>query len=198
MMNKMPGQLHTLKSRKRKGRSEEKGSRKASATRKRCLKSPKTHSAAESSLLVSGHSKAARSLERLSCISCECHLSTGRRRCSASPELEGQEGKENELRMGLDGDGGRVTNIHDKQESEEMDYEESGKHIFPDDDSNQILPVEQFFGNMDAVQDFPQRSSASSAHNQKERRKRHYYAREDSDEEEVELSSVQRDDTKGT
>ena len=24
--------------------------------------------------------------------------------------------------------------------------------IFPDDDSNQILPVEQFFGNLDAMQ----------------------------------------------
>ncbi|KAK2851129.1 hypothetical protein Q5P01_007405 [Channa striata] len=197
-MHEMPGQLNNLKPRKRKCTSDEKVSRKASATRKRCLKSPKTHSAAESTLLVSGHSKAARSLERLSCISCECHLSTGRRRCSASPEHEGQEGKENELRMGPDLGSSRVNNIHDKQEAEEMDYEESGKHIFPDEDSNQILPVEQFFGNLDAVQDFPQRSSTTSANVQRERRRRHYYAREDSDEEEAELSSVQRDDTEGT
>lgn len=39
-----------------------------------------------------------------------------------------------------------------KAELEEMECEESGCTLFPDDDSNQILPVEQFFGNMDVVQ----------------------------------------------
>ncbi|XP_044066934.1 UPF0688 protein C1orf174 homolog isoform X2 [Siniperca chuatsi] len=190
----MPGQLDSLKPRKRKSSSEVKSSRKASATRRRCMKSPKVHSAAESSPVVSGNSKADGRLRRESRIGCECHQSAGRRRCSASPELEGQEGKENELRTGLDLDSCRVNGILDKHESEDMDCEETSKNIFPDDDSNQILPVEQFFGNLDAVQDFPQRSSTTSACVQRENRRRHYYAREDSDEEEVDLSSIQRDD----
>ncbi|XP_070696190.1 UPF0688 protein C1orf174 homolog [Pempheris klunzingeri] len=197
MMRKMPGQLDSLKLRKRKSSSEVKSSRKASATRRRCMRNPKT--AAESSPAVSGYSKADWPLERLSRISCECHQSAVRRRCSASPDPEGQEGKENELRTGpLDFDSCRVNAVPDKQEAEDMDCEEIGKNIFPDDDSNQILPVEQFFGNLDAVQDFPQRSSATSARVQRENRRRHYYAREDSDEEEVGLSSMQRDDSGDT
>lgn len=116
------------------------------------MKNPKTHSAAESSSVVSAYSKADGPLERLSRISCECQQTPGRRRCLASPELEGQEGKENELRTGLDLDSCRLNGVLDKQESEDMDCEEMGKIIFPDDDSNQILPVEQFFGNLDTVQ----------------------------------------------
>ncbi|XP_029291943.1 UPF0688 protein C1orf174 homolog isoform X2 [Cottoperca gobio] len=170
----------------------------ASTTRRRCMKSPKKQPAAESSSAVSGYSKADGPVERLSRISCECLQSAGRRRCSASPELEGQEGKENDLRTGLDLDSCRVNAVRDKQESEDMDCEEGSKNIFPDDDSNQILPVEQFFGNLDAVQDFPQRSSTASANVQKEttgRRRRHYFAAEDSDEEDVGVSSTQRGDT---
>lgn len=162
------------------------------------MKNPKTHSAAESSSVVSGYSKAAGPLEKLSRISCECQQSAGRRRCSASPQLGGQEGKENELRTETESDSCRLYGILDKPQPEDMDYEETGKNIFPDDDSNQILPVEQFFGNLDAVQDFPQRSSATSARVQRENRRRYYYARDDSDEEEVFLSSMQRDDRAGT
>ncbi|KAG8002843.1 hypothetical protein GBF38_015434 [Nibea albiflora] len=190
----MSGQLGSSKPRKRKSSAEVKSSRKASATRRRCVRSPKAHLAPESSAAVGGHSKADGPLERLSRISCECHRSAGRKRCSASPEPEGQEGKENELRMGLGLDGCRVNGTVDKQEPEDMECEETGKNLFPDDDSNQILPVEQFFGNLDAVQDFPQRSSATSARAHRENRRRHYYAREDSDEEEAGLGSMQQDD----
>lgn len=116
------------------------------------MRSPKTHLASESNAAVSGYSKADGPSERLSRISCECHQSAGRKRCSASPEPEGQEGKENELRMGLGLDSCRVNGTLDKQEPEDMECEETGKNLFPDDDSNQILPVEQFFGNLDAVQ----------------------------------------------
>ncbi|XP_022056230.2 UPF0688 protein C1orf174 homolog isoform X1 [Acanthochromis polyacanthus] len=189
MVHKMPGQPDNLKPRKRKSSSKVRSSRKVSATR-RCMKSPKTHSAAESDSVVGDYNKAAPPLERRSRISCECHQSAGRRRCSASPQLEGQEEKENELRTGLDLDN---YSTWDKQEPELMDYEETDKIIFPDDDSNHVLPVEQFFGNLDTVQDFPQRSSATSSHVQREKRKRHYYAREDSDEEEGGFSSMQRD-----
>lgn len=118
-----------------------------------------------------------------------------RRRCSASPDLEGPKGKENELRTGLDLDGCRPK---DKQEREEMDYEETGKNLFPDDDSNQILPVEQFFGNLDIVQDFPEGPSATSVSVQRKHRRRHYYAREDSDEEELDFISTQQDRTGST
>ncbi|CAN9515722.1 unnamed protein product [Ophioblennius macclurei] len=129
-----------------------------------------------------GCKRSADALERISRISCECHLSAGRRRCSASPEPVGREGKENELRTGRDGD--RGSNGRDKQDSEHMDYDQRGKMVFfPDDDSNDILPVEQFFGNLDTVQDFPQRSSAASPRSHREHRRRNFYAPEDSDEE---------------
>lgn len=116
------------------------------------MKGPKTRSAAES-----GSSGAGDPLDRRSYISCECQQAAGRKRCSASPELEGKEGKENELRTGLDADVdvnscSRVNGLEDKPEWEEMDREATGINFFPDDDSNQILPVEQFFGNLDAVQ----------------------------------------------
>lgn len=109
-------------------------------------------SAAESSAAVSGYGKADGPLEKFSHISCECHLTGGRRRCSASPEPEGREGKENELRKGVDLDGCRVNGTLDKQRPDDMECEETGVTIFPDDDSNQILPVEQFFGNLEVVQ----------------------------------------------
>lgn len=184
----MPGQLEALKPRKRKSRAEVKSSKKASATRRRCTRSPRTCSAAESTSAFSGDSRADSPLSR---ISCECQQLVGRMRCSASPDLQGREGKENELRLGLDLDSCRVNITMDKQDPEDMDCDETDKSIFPDDDSNQILPVEQFFGNLDAVQDFPQRSSATSARGN---RRRHYYAREDSDDEVLDLCTAQRDD----
>lgn len=54
--------------------------------------------------------------------------------------------------MRLELDGCRAYSFLDTEEAEYMDYASSGKSIFPDDDSNQILPVEQFFGNLDTVQ----------------------------------------------
>lgn len=133
-------------------------------------------------------------------ITCECQQAADRRRCSASPEPEGREGKENK-----EWDGCGAKGSLDKQQPE---CEESRGPVFPDDDSNQILPVEQFFGNMDIVQvrsphvslmddqpscwvkgegsvlqDFPPREPKGSGHAQRESRRRHFYAREDSDDE---------------
>lgn len=127
----------------------------ASTSRRRCADGPKTQPAAECSSAVGVHSKADVPLEKDSRISCECHHFSGRRRCSASPEVESQEGKENALRARLEPEGRKGNGARDKRESEDMDCEETSKNvgnIFPDDDSNQILPVEQFFGNLDAVQ----------------------------------------------
>ncbi|XP_017266859.1 UPF0688 protein C1orf174 homolog isoform X1 [Kryptolebias marmoratus] len=180
-MRKMPGQLGNLKSRKRKRSSEVRTTRKTPASGRSSRSKADGSSAARPG-------KTADPAARLSRICCECHESAGGRRCSASPELEGQEGKENELRTE------EADNTWDKHEAEHMACEENCKNFFPDDDSNQILPVEQFFGNMDIVQDFPQRLSAAPSSAQRKDRKRHYYAREDSDEEEVGLGVMQRDE----
>ncbi|XP_029985876.1 UPF0688 protein C1orf174 homolog [Sphaeramia orbicularis] len=181
-MLRMPGQLDNLKSRKRKSNS-----RKASSTKKKSHR--RTSAALDTSCVVRGSST-----DRLSSISCECHQSAGRR-CSGSPEPENLEGKENERRMGLDLDSCRVYSY--KYVTDLMDYEDNSKNLFPDDDSNQILPVEHFFGNLDALQDFPQRSAAASTRVQKGHRRRHYYAPEDSDQDEGEHSSMQQESRGG-
>lgn len=111
-----------------------------SGTGRRCTK---TNLAAESNTVVGVYGKTSPSLETRSRISCECHQSSYERRCSASPGLEGQEEKENKLRPD-------ISSLWDQPEP--MDCDEFGKNFFPDEDSNQILPVEQFFGNLDAVQ----------------------------------------------
>ncbi|XP_028309933.1 UPF0688 protein C1orf174 homolog isoform X2 [Gouania willdenowi] len=156
------------------------------------MKSPKTQPTAGSSTGATGYRKPVDPLETPSLISCECHLSTGSRRCSASPQLENQEGKENKLGAEL-GRGLEGNRTSDKGEPEHMDYEETGKIVYPDDDSNEILPVEQFFGNLHTVQELPQRPHAASS---RAHQRRHYYAPEnsDDDDEELNLSSRQHED----
>uniref|UniRef100_A0A3B4BG97 Uncharacterized protein n=1 Tax=Periophthalmus magnuspinnatus TaxID=409849 RepID=A0A3B4BG97_9GOBI len=91
--------------------------------------------------------------------------------CSASPQPVPHHDKENQQEALCCG--------------ERMDYQDYSK-LFLDEDSNQILPVEHFFGNMDAVQDFPQRPSAPSTTVSRAQRRRRYFALEDSEEEEEE------------
>lgn len=112
-----------------------------SATRERSAKRPKM------SLVLGESCKASGDQERDSHISCECQQAAGRKRCSASPEPEEREGKENK-----DWDDCGVNHSLDKQQPVSTELEESRGLFFPDDDSNQILPVEHFFGNMDIVQ----------------------------------------------
>ncbi|XP_016315227.1 UPF0688 protein C1orf174 homolog [Sinocyclocheilus anshuiensis] len=57
--------------------------------------------------------------------------------------------------------------------------------IFFDEDSNHIFPVEQFFGNMDVVQDSPSRTPGSKRMSRREYRSMHYYAKEDSEDEQL-------------
>ncbi|XP_059359750.1 UPF0688 protein C1orf174 homolog [Carassius carassius] len=57
--------------------------------------------------------------------------------------------------------------------------------IFFDEDSNHIFPVEQFFGNMDVVQDYPLRTPGSKRMSRREYRSMHYYAKEDSEDEQL-------------
>lgn len=169
----MPGPRSHLKRGKRKHSA--KASRKAAASSKRKrTKSSDAHSPQQSSPEVADGSCEAEG-QKASPISGERHHLPDRRRSSASSEPEGPEGKENELRAEMDGSGNR---IQDKPESDE----ETDKTLFPDDDSNQILPVEQFFGNMETVQDVPRRNPATSARVRKENRRRHFYASDDTDE----------------
>lgn len=96
--------------------------------------------------------KSSKPAEKPSRISCECQEAADRRRCSGSPELEGQEGKENEQRSEQEVSSCKANSVLEEQASENTETENSTRVLFPDDDSNQILPVEQFFGNLDIVQ----------------------------------------------
>uniref|UniRef100_A0A674ELS7 UPF0688 protein C1orf174 homolog n=2 Tax=Salmo trutta TaxID=8032 RepID=A0A674ELS7_SALTR len=118
--------------------------------------------------------------ERLSCDGCERPEKTS---CGAPPDLEELwEGKENGVRLELNYC--RTNGLPEKMEDDET---EEGvvidKSVFLDDDSNQVLPVEKFFGNMEVVQDCPRRSTATSTFSRREHRRQQYYAKEDSDEE---------------
>ncbi|KAA0714116.1 UPF0688 protein C1orf174 -like protein [Triplophysa tibetana] len=57
--------------------------------------------------------------------------------------------------------------------------------IFFDEDSNHIFPVEQFFGNMDVVQEYQRRSPGSKRMSRKEYRSQHFYAKEESEDEQL-------------
>ncbi|KAL7884761.1 hypothetical protein AOLI_G00075310, partial [Acnodon oligacanthus] len=63
--------------------------------------------------------------------------------------------------------------------------EQTDLSVFFDEDSNHIFPVEQFFGNLDSVQDFSRKATSTEGMSRREYRRRHYYAKEDSDEEQT-------------
>ncbi|XP_064778818.1 uncharacterized protein LOC135504314 isoform X1 [Oncorhynchus masou masou] len=143
--------------------------------------------------MVGGCMESTTTSERLICDGYKWDEKT---RCGAPPDMdELWEGKENGLRFELNY---RRTNV--LPENMEGDETEAGvvidKSIFLDDDSNQVLPVEKFFGNMEVVQDCPQRSAASSTFIKREHRRRQYYAKEDSDEEGY--TDMQQEDINGT
>ena len=87
--------------------------------------------------------------ERLSCDGCERPEKTS---CGAPPDLEELwEGKENGLRFELNYH--RTNVLPENMEGDETEASVViDKSIFLDDDSNQVLPVEKFFGNMEVVQ----------------------------------------------
>ncbi|XP_068607062.1 UPF0688 protein C1orf174 homolog [Brachionichthys hirsutus] len=183
MAHTMPGQPNRLKSRKRKTSSGVKSTRKHHrASTRRSMKSPGMRLAGESGPAVSGSSKAGGLVRHP--VTRKRGQSASRKKCSASSALVEREGKENELRMELDLDSCKVNVTLEEQDPGKIEFEDMGKNMFPDDDSNQILPVEQFFGNLEVAQDFPQRPSTTSGCFQRERRqRRHFYAREDSNKE---------------
>uniref|UniRef100_A0A0E9X5Q4 Uncharacterized protein n=1 Tax=Anguilla anguilla TaxID=7936 RepID=A0A0E9X5Q4_ANGAN len=70
----------------------------------------------------------------------------------------------------------------EEEESEMKMQIQVDNSIFLDDDSNQVLPVGQFFGNIELVQDYPPRAPASTPMSRREYRRLHYIAKDDSDD----------------
>ncbi|KAL1021083.1 hypothetical protein UPYG_G00008540 [Umbra pygmaea] len=128
-------------------------------------------------LIVGGCTDSLISSERLCC---NLHDKTS---SGAPPELEELwDGKENGVKLELNYYGtNRWPEKLDNETQESVVV--TDKSIFLDDDSNHVLPVEKFFGNMEVVQDCPRRSTATSTFSRREHRRRLYYAKEDSDEE---------------
>ncbi|XP_062397911.1 UPF0688 protein C1orf174 homolog [Sardina pilchardus] len=75
-----------------------------------------------------------------------------------------------------------------KSSAEGVEMRVSSTHESPsvimDEDSNDIYPVGQFFGNLDLLPDYPERPSTTEAGSRREHRRRHYYAKEESEEDE--------------
>nr|ACM08587.1 C1orf174 [Salmo salar] len=171
-------------------KSSDKSSAKKMDVKKTKMEDSKTE-IAQNDCMVAGCRESTTTSERLICKGYKWDEKT---RCGAPPDMdELWEGKENGLRFELS-----RTNV--LPENMEGDETEEGvvidKSIFLDDDSNQVLPVEKFFGNMEVVQDCPQRSAASLTFSRRELRRRQYYAKEDSDEEEG--TDMQQEDIGGT
>lgn len=174
----MSGRHGNLKRRKGKCNPEAKGSSKSPLKRKvtKRQKVDITHTTATMSQKSTTYCVGSEPTE-ISQISCECHRKTC---CAALPEREEVYSKENKVGM-IEPDHCSSSAFPEKMESEDMEGIEN-KTVFPDDDSNQILPVEQFFGNLEVVQDCPQRSTATSTFSKRELRRRNYYAKEDSND----------------
>uniref|UniRef100_A0A8B9S8L8 CA174 protein n=1 Tax=Apteryx owenii TaxID=8824 RepID=A0A8B9S8L8_APTOW len=61
---------------------------------------------------------------------------------------------------------------------------ESSCGAFVDEDSNQPMPMDRFFGNVEFIQDLPAVALASTTMSRREFRKLHFIAKEDEEEEE--------------
>ncbi|XP_066500826.1 UPF0688 protein C1orf174 homolog [Hoplias malabaricus] len=62
---------------------------------------------------------------------------------------------------------------------------QTDRSVFFDEDSNHVFPVEQFFGNLDVVEEFSRSVTVLDGMSRREYRRLHYYAKEDSDEEQT-------------
>ncbi|XP_055787702.1 UPF0688 protein C1orf174-like [Salvelinus fontinalis] len=175
---------------------EVKSSDKSSGKRRRVKKMKIEDSKTEMPLndwMVGGCRESTTISERLSCDGCERPEKTS---CGAPPDLEELwEGKENGVRLELNYC--RTNGLPEKMAEDGVVIDKS---VFLDDDSNQVLPVEKFFGNMEVVQDCPRRSTATSTFSRREHRRRHrrqqYYAKDDSDE--VGYTEMHQDEIVGT
>ncbi|XP_066546964.1 UPF0688 protein C1orf174 homolog isoform X2 [Amia ocellicauda] len=63
--------------------------------------------------------------------------------------------------------------------------------IFLDEDSNQPMPVGQFFGNLELVQDYPPRAPVAGRMNRREYRRLHFIAKDDDDDDFFEDSHLE-------
>ncbi|XP_062315709.1 UPF0688 protein C1orf174 homolog [Osmerus eperlanus] len=192
---RMPGRLYNLK--RRKCSSGTRGSIKCSVKKevkktRPELAHPKSEMSHNESSL-DACSRQEHSTLMLPDISCDCQDREKHPSCGAAPNPGESEGKENCL--GPEQNHCRMNSL-----SETMEGNNTEKYvdndIFPDDNSNQILPVEQFFGNLEVVQDCPQRPAITSTWGKREHKRRRYYAKQDSDEEGC--SDMQQDDSEGS
>lgn len=85
-----------------------------------------------------------------------------------------------------------LTHCHTSGSAEKMEHTaicgsqtREDPSVFFDEDSNHVFPVEQFFGNMDVVQDCPQRTPGSKRMSRREYRSLHFYAKDDSEDEQL-------------
>ncbi|KAG7472797.1 hypothetical protein MATL_G00112700 [Megalops atlanticus] len=81
--------------------------------------------------------------------------------------------------------------LEEGEESETNMQIEMDNSVFFDEDSNQVMPVGQFFGNIELVQDYPPRAHAVVPMSRREYRRLHYIAKEDSDEDVYEDSYLE-------
>ncbi|XP_036389581.1 UPF0688 protein C1orf174 homolog isoform X2 [Megalops cyprinoides] len=87
--------------------------------------------------------------------------------------------------------------LEEAEESETNMQMEMDNSVFFDEDSNQVMPVGQFFGNIELVQDYPPRAHAAVAMSRRQYRRLHYIAKEDSDDDVYEdsyLETLQHND----
>ncbi|XP_066126720.1 UPF0688 protein C1orf174 homolog isoform X2 [Saccopteryx bilineata] len=80
--------------------------------------------------------------------------------------------------------GGRPTPEPEQAQKPPLQMDSS---VFLDDDSNQPMPVSQFFGNVELMQDLPPASSSCPSVSRREFRKMHFRAKEDEEEEDAEM-----------
>ncbi|KAJ8386879.1 hypothetical protein AAFF_G00165800 [Aldrovandia affinis] len=99
------------------------------------------------------------------------------------PENPRRDPIELEEKAALEVDHYCVNDSFEEAEESEMKMQiQVDSSIFLDDDSNQVMPVEQFFGNIELVQDYPARTPASVPMSRREYRRLHFIAKDDSDE----------------
>lgn len=195
----MSGRHRTLKCLKGKCRLRTRGSNKGTVKRNK-VKKPRSampHSKPELSFKDSSDYASSRPenfTPRHPHSSSECQGREKQPKCGAAPDRGEKEGKENCVRPDSEQNYCTTDSFSCNMEGENTERSvQIGKNVFPDDNSNQIFPVEQFFGNLEVVQDCPQKPAISSTRDKREQKRRRYYAKEESDEERC--SHIKEDDS---
>ncbi|XP_041130683.1 UPF0688 protein C1orf174-like isoform X2 [Polyodon spathula] len=105
----------------------------------------------------------------------QCTTETGKNKPSHPDTSEISEGC---LRLEMAAKNG---SIQDAQSVPRVEFQLDNS-IFIDEDSNQPMPVDQFFGNIELVQDYPAKAPAAVPMSRREYRKLHFIAKDDDDD----------------